>query len=220
MFILYGVVIGVVLGFALGGSPARLGEVRFHWKPVVFIGLITQVILFDPSVALRVGDLGPWLYVASTAAVLAALLRNWRIPGLPIIAIGAISNFVAIVANGGYMPASPEAMAALGKAPPEGYSNSVLLTDPALWPLTDILALPRWLPFANVYSIGDVLIGIGTVWAIVALMRSGAFAPAASRALPVVNPSSSPGAEVPISHFSGTDADRTVRHEGQRSFRR
>ena len=86
----------------------------------MFAGLLSQVILFDPAVAQRIGDLGPFLYVASTAAVLAALLRNARIPGLPIVALGAFSNLLAIVANGGYMPASPEAMAAVGKAPPKG----------------------------------------------------------------------------------------------------
>ena len=46
------------------------------------------------------------------------------------------------------------------------------MTDPMLAPLTDIFALPTWLPFANVFSIGDVLIGIGVVWAIVVAMRS------------------------------------------------
>jgi len=178
LFILYAVVIGVVIGLLLGGDPARLTKLSFHWKPVVFAGLLSQVILFNPAVAERIGDLGPWLYVASTAAVLAALLRNARIPGLPIVALGAFSNLLAIVANGGYMPASPAAMAAVGKAPPEGYSNSTLMTDPMLAPLTDIFALPAWLPFANVFSIGDVLIGVGVVWAIVMAMRSGRFAPA------------------------------------------
>ena len=178
MFILYAVVIGVVLGLLLGGSPARLGELKFKWKWVVVFGLFFQVVLFAEPVAQRVGDLGPILYVASSGAVLAAVARNWRIPGLPVVALGALSNLAAIVANGGFMPASPEAMAAVGKTVPEGYSNSALLTNPALAPLTDIFALPRWLPYANVYSIGDVLIGIGVVWAIVVAMRSGRFAPA------------------------------------------
>ena len=35
----------------------------------------------------------------------------------------------------------------------------------------DIFALPSWLPFANVFSIGDVLIGLGIVAAIVIAMR-------------------------------------------------
>jgi hypothetical protein len=45
------------------------------------------------------------------------------------------------------------------------------MADPRLAFLTDQYALPTWLPFANVYSIGDVLIGLGIVVAIAAAMR-------------------------------------------------
>jgi len=174
MFILYAVLIGLVLGFALGGDVRSLAEIRFKWGPVILAGLLLQVILFTPAVAERVGDLGPWLYVGSTVAVFATVARNWRIPGLPIVIAGAASNLLAIVANGGYMPASIAAMESVGKAPPPGYSNSVLLINPTLGPLTDIFALPHWLPMANVFSIGDVLIAAGVAWAIVAAMRTRA----------------------------------------------
>jgi hypothetical protein len=43
-----------------------------------------------------------------------------------------------------------------------------------LAPLTDIFALPPLLPFANVFSIGDVLISLGVAIAIAAGMRRGA----------------------------------------------
>ena len=52
-----------------------------------------------------------------------------------------------------------------------GFSNSVVMADPALWPLTDIFALPTWVPFANVFSIGDVLIGAGVALTIALGMR-------------------------------------------------
>ena len=90
---------------------------------------------------------------------------------MAIVALGAISNLSAIVLNGGYMPADPGAMAALGKIEPTAYSNSAVLPDPVVKPLTDIFALPAWLPFANVFSIGDVLIAVGVVVVIVAAMR-------------------------------------------------
>jgi hypothetical protein len=75
------------------------------------------------------------------------------------------------VLNGGYMPADAGAMAALGKTAPTTYSNSAILAEPALKPLTDIFALPTWVPFANVFSVGDVLISVGVVVVIVAAMR-------------------------------------------------
>jgi hypothetical protein len=43
--------------------------------------------------------------------------------------------------------------------------------DPALRPLTDLFALPAAFPLANVFSVGDVLIGIGVAAVIVFAMR-------------------------------------------------
>jgi hypothetical protein len=40
--------------------------------------------------------------------------------------------------------------------------------------LTDIFTLPPWVPFANVFSIGDVLIGLGVVVVIALGMRQRA----------------------------------------------
>jgi lipoprotein signal peptidase len=105
--------------------------------------------------------------------VLAALATNARITGVPIVLAGAASNLAAIVANGGYMPAGADAMAALGWSLGDEYSNSTVVARPALELLTDIFALPAWVPFTNVFSIGDVLIGVGVCVVIVAAMRRG-----------------------------------------------
>lgn len=172
MFILYAIPVGIIAGYLLGGRLDRLSTVRFRWAPLALIGLAVQVALFTDPLATAVGDAGPPIYVASTAAVLVAVLRNLDITGLPIVALGAASNLLAIVANGGYMPADPDALASIGGIEP-GYSNSSVTADPALWPLTDIFAIPAWVPFANVFSIGDVLLGLGVAITIVAGMRRG-----------------------------------------------
>jgi hypothetical protein len=70
------------------------------------------------------------------------------------------------------MPADPRAMAMAGLEPAAGPSNSIVLAEPALRPLTDVFALPAWVPLANVFSIGDVLIGLGVAVAIAAAMRA------------------------------------------------
>jgi hypothetical protein len=173
MFILYALLVGLLVGLLAGGRPSGIGQVQFKSGWLIFLGFGTQLVLFAPPVAERVGTLGPPIYVASTAVVLAALIRNAAQPGLPIVALGAVSNFLAIAANGGYMPASTEALAALGKVPASGFSNSAVVTDPAFAPLTDIFALPAGLPFANVFSVGDVLIAIGVAVAIAIAMRAG-----------------------------------------------
>jgi hypothetical protein len=171
MFILYAVLLGLVVGLALGGRPAGLAAIRIRWAWLVFAGFVAQVILFSAPVTERIGDLGAPLYVVSTCLVLVALARNLGVPGMPIVAVGAVANFAAIAANGGFMPVAPAALAALRKVVPTVYSNSAVLPDPALGPLTDIFALPSWLPFANVFSAGDVLIGLGIAVVIVAGMR-------------------------------------------------
>ncbi len=170
MFILYAIPIGIVVGYLLGGRLDRLGDLRFRWGGLALAGLLVQVVLFSGPVAATIGAAGPPVYVGSTAAVLLAVLRNVRIPGLVLVAAGAAANLAAIAANSGVMPAAPEAVAGLG-AGPEGFSNSVVMADPALGPLTDIFALPAWVPFANVFSIGDVLIGLGVVVVIALGMR-------------------------------------------------
>ncbi len=118
MFILYAIPLGIVLGLLLGGRPAGLAALQFRWPWLIVAGLLVQVVLFTDAVAARVGDLGPAIYVASTAAVFAGVLRNVRVPGMALIALGALSNLTAIVANGGYMPAGAAAMATLGKTDP------------------------------------------------------------------------------------------------------
>jgi len=172
MFILYAVLIGVVAGFLTGGRLSGLATIQLKWSWVILAGLVVQIVLFSEPVSARIGSLGPLVYVASTAVVIGAVLANRAITGMLIVALGAASNVAAIVANGGYMPADPAALTALGAAHPTAYSNSTIVPDPALAPLTDIFALPAWVPFANVFSIGDVLIGIGVVVVIVTAMRS------------------------------------------------
>ena len=177
MFILYAIPVGVVAGFLLGGRLAGLSDLRLRWAWLAVAGLVAQLLLFADPIATSVGELGAPIYVLSTAAVLVAVVRNWRIPGMWLVAVGAASNLLAIVANGGIMPASPEAVSALEPVGGEGFSNSVVVADPALRPLTDIFALPAWLPFANVFSIGDVLIGVGIAVVIALAMRRDAASP-------------------------------------------
>jgi hypothetical protein len=171
MFILYAVPIGLLAGVLTGGRVSRLAELSIRWAPLAVIGLLVQVVVFSGPVASRIGALGVPLYVGSTALVLLVVLRNVRVPGLWLVAAGAMSNLATIVANGGYMPASAQALAAAGKSIAAGYSNSADLPEPALAPLTDLFAMPAWLPFANVFSVGDVLIAAGVAWATIASLH-------------------------------------------------
>jgi hypothetical protein len=172
MFILYAIPLGLLAGFATGGRIGALTDLRLRWAWLAVAGFLVQVALFSDPLGSLAGDAGPAIYVASNLAVLAAVLRNVALPGIALIAAGAGANLVAILANGGAMPADPAALAAAG-IDPSGLTNSVATGHPMLRPLTDIFAMPAWLPFGNVFSVGDVLIGAGVAATIALAMRRG-----------------------------------------------
>jgi hypothetical protein len=175
MLLLYAVVIGIVVGLATRGRLAPLGSVHIRLWPVALCGLAFQALLFSSPLAASVGALGPSLYVASTALVLMSLVINIRQPGFWVIVLGAFLNFSAIVTNGGFMPASPDAVAALrgfAQLPTTDFTNSALASaSTTLAFLGDVFVLPRPLPLSNVFSIGDLLIGVGGAWFVVATMH-------------------------------------------------
>lgn len=146
----------------------RMPSIR--WWGLAIGGALAQVILFLPPVNARLGDAAPWIYFISSVSVLACVVRNARVPGLAFAAAGGACNLLAIVANGGAMPVSPEAARLVGHTLATSYTNTVELADPTLKLLTDIIAVPSPLPFSNVYSVGDLLIIAGVLvtmaWAV------------------------------------------------------
>jgi hypothetical protein len=171
MLVIYAIPLALLVGRLQGGRIERLADLGFRWWWLAVGGFVAQLLLFSTPLGRLAGDAAPGLYVASTVAVLLAVLANLHLPGIKLVALGAASNLAAILANGGYMPADPRALEFAGLSPAaEGVSNSIVSTNPALGFLTDIFAAPDWLPFANVFSIGDVLIAAGIAMTIVAGM--------------------------------------------------
>jgi hypothetical protein len=159
----------MVLGFAVaaastvaaGGNLRRLSDLQFRFPGVLFAGLLAQVVIIS---LLPDGNEGirEVVHIGSYLVVFLFLAINWRVPGLPVIAVGALLNFVAIAANGGVMPADPAAAARAGIDDEQGrYENSRPLDDPKLLVLGDRFAIPESWPFSNVFSIGDVVIVLG-----------------------------------------------------------
>jgi hypothetical protein len=211
VFILYALLAGLIAGRLLGGRLDRLAGLELRWKGLALAGLLVQVALFSRTVSASVGEAGPWIYVSSTGAVLLFVLANVRLPGFWLIAVGSLANLLAILANGGYMPTSAAALAVAGLEPTVGYSNSVVLADPALAPLTDVLAMPAWMPLANVFSLGDLLIGLGVAFALVWGMRLPAaehdgFAAPVRRILRLGGPPAGRARVDPLARLAGHEA--------------
>src|SRR5258705_1193263 len=135
MFILYAVVIGLVVGALLGGRTAGLSEIKLRWGWVFLAGLAIQLVLFSDAVTERIGELGVPIYVGSTLAVALVVAANYRITGMPIVALGAFSNLAAVVANGGFQPPTPHEPPAPGQTPQTALSeNRGVPESPPPWP--------------------------------------------------------------------------------------
>jgi hypothetical protein len=159
-----------------GGSVARLVSARMEWWWVVVGAFGVELLLYNPPVNTQAWALsiGPWLWVATKLAMLAALVRNARSDGASrwlwvVMSVGVGLNTLVIVANGGHMPQSIEAAAAVWgpqyavpDADPGRLQNvAVLGPESRLTWLADVIAEPSWLPRRNVLSIGDVLLAFG-----------------------------------------------------------
>ncbi len=161
----------VVAGLALGGKLGALMGLRLHAAWLIHCAIALQLIAFPVGFLPWTTDdeLARWLWLGSYACLLCAAALNLHVRGVLIVAAGMLSNVVAIVANGGLMPALPKAAEAMGMA--EGHQNSVTAGDPRVEWLVDRWAAPDWLPLANVYSVGDVLLALGCFVLVLAAMQ-------------------------------------------------
>jgi hypothetical protein len=149
-----------------GGSLAKISDMRLRWTPVIFAALAIQVVIVSVAPG---GDhwLHAFLHLVSYGLAGAFLWANRRQPGIRMVAVGAMCNAIAIVANNGVMPASSGALRTAGEVTPtNGFANSTGLAHPRLLVLGDIFAIPKSWPLHNVFSIGDVCIAIGAAIAI------------------------------------------------------
>jgi hypothetical protein len=172
MFLVPAVVVGVVLGLVLGGRIGGLADVRIRAVWLFFAALGLQLIAFpSPLFPVQVpGGVATVLSVGSYVCLLAVTAVNVRLPGMAIAGLGMASNMLAIVVNGGHMPALPSAMRDAGLSYEGVYNNSVADSSPNLAWLVDRWAAPSWVPFGNVFSAGDVLLAVGVVVLVVAAM--------------------------------------------------
>jgi len=154
--------LGLAVAPLFGGRWSVLGRLRLRAVLLFYGAFALQLAAFPASrLPWRTPDrIAVWLWLASYAVFAVALARNARVPGVLLVAIGLVSNVAAIVSNGGHMPALPGALRAAGLHF-EQSRNSVAAAHPQLAWLVDRWAAPHWLPWGNVYSVGDVAIALG-----------------------------------------------------------
>jgi hypothetical protein len=173
VFLLTAVAAGLVAGLLLGGRPGELANLRLRAAWLFYAAVALQLIAYPSALAsFSVGDrVATVLQIASYAGLVAVTLINARLPGMAVAGLGMLANLAAILANGGHMPALPSALAAAGISYEGVHNNSVETATPALPWLVDRWAAPDWLPWGNVFSVGDVLIAAGVIVIVAAAMR-------------------------------------------------
>ncbi len=160
----------IVLALLRGGKLTNLGDQKVRWSPLILIGLLIQVLIFNSywQEKIETRSVTPFAYLVSLLLVWTALAVNLHIPGMWLILFGFSLNLIVIALNGGYMPVLASARAVSGHralAPGE-VSNNVIGAEAStsLFFLSDIFAIPQGFLFPNVFSLGDVLIALGAVY--------------------------------------------------------
>jgi len=173
------IALALPIAFLLGGRLRRVAELRLQGLWLFFLAIGIQVVAF-PFAFLpwtTGGSTAKALWLLSYGCLLAAAVVNRRILGAQVVAVGMGLNLAAILSNGGRMPATPGAMETAGLDFAVKH-NSVASADPALPWLVDRFAAPEWVPWANVFSVGDLVIALGSV--VLVLTATGARLPRVS----------------------------------------
>src|SRR3954465_15862194 len=145
----------------LRGRLSALADVPLRRPELAIAAIITQIVVIS---LLPSGNhtLHTTAHLASYGLLGLFALTNRRIAGVPVIALGGLSNFVAIAANGGVMPTRAGAADSGGhKAAAGEFINSRVLEHPKLQFLGDVFATPASWPLHNVFSIGDAILLVG-----------------------------------------------------------
>lgn len=103
-------------------------------------------------------------------------LRNRSQRPLLLLLLGTVLNFAPILVHDGYMPITPETMAALfpghsgpwtvGLTRPGSKDVIVNAADSPLWFLGDVFAIGSPFPMPTAFSIGDIVILVSYLWAV------------------------------------------------------
>ena len=168
MILLFAIVAAVVVALLRGGSLKNLGDVRIRWAWLALAALAIQFTLIRLTPDWM--GLARLFFPLTHAAILAVAWGNRDLSGMRLFAAGVALNLIVMVANGGFMPVAPEALAQAGMI--EDVQSVALYTrraaskglvlardETALWWLADIIALR--FPIKTIFSVGDVLIAIG-----------------------------------------------------------
>jgi hypothetical protein len=160
----------LILALLLRRDLSAIGRISYRggWK---FAAVVAGLFVLQALMVLYVPGQTVFqmaLLILSQIALVALLFLNRHVPGAKLLALGIFLNIAVMVANGGWMPVSPEIHHFVHPDRPvelqarQVNSKDVILprAETNLWILSDII--PVALPWRrNAVSIGDVLLILG-----------------------------------------------------------
>ena len=175
MILVVAVVLSLVVGLLRGGRLGGLIHLPLRWAPLAVIAFGVQAYFIYRAPLCGSGVPWGWqelLLFGSHVLVLVVLWANRKLAGVKWIACGLLLNLLVMIANGGWMPVTPEALIRTGQAGlvssmTSGIrvqsSKSIVLSqhETRLWFLSDVFVLAKPFPLPSVFSIGDVLVAVG-----------------------------------------------------------
>ncbi|MGC8787774.1 MAG: DUF5317 domain-containing protein [Anaerolineae bacterium] len=175
MILVAAIVVSIIAALLRGGRFTRLVSFPLRWGLLAVAAFAIQALfIYQTPVRKNIGVWG-WqevLFVVSHLLLLAAVWANRHLPGVKFIGLGLLLNLIVMVANGGWMPVTPEAVVKVGhtglvsslEPGTRVYSSkNIILTaeQTKLRFLSDIFVLAKPFPIPTIFSIGDVFVAAG-----------------------------------------------------------
>jgi hypothetical protein len=176
-----------ILGVALVSSVLTGGRLEYarNWQLkglwIALGAFAVQTALFTQWGTGFVGEaLVPIVYVVTLSALVAFLVTNRRVLGVPILLVGLMLNMLVVSVNDGRMPASVAALAGAGRVEEADLlrlrgaaANCVLMSDSTrLNILGDNIVIRLGGSIGSAYSVGDLVALAGEAVVVFGVLRA------------------------------------------------
>jgi len=165
------ILLGIVIGYLCGG---RLNNLKYVHIRMIYLPVAALII----SIIANRMDIYMLRHFVSYPLIIIFLFANIKeTKALLLAGVGLLSNFIVITVNNFYMPVGYKIeqlrvylnaynMLINGEIPGYALANE----QTKLYFLGDVFYIP-FLPRLGFFSIGDILLGIGGMWCVIAFMR-------------------------------------------------